>query len=1421
MKAQNTWSKGLNSDISKLKSNNESYLYAENFRIVSQEGSSTYALENTKGQTIAFKLPSVVNAIYKLDPQDFTGNIVVVIGSSAPTTINNFDLLTPKTIQESLLLEPTIASQVASGDIAIQYNNSYIVIVGLDSATSLSVNGVAQTAFVDQISSPKINGAINIKDKIVLFSTPNQQNPVQFPDLISTGQIWVVRYDENTNLVSGLVNDTLVPSEHLKYHQNLNFTLWRKISGEGRWEYTGGQKVYFTDFFNSARLFNIASANSFATPIEVINMKPLHSTTIPVIQSINDGGFIKCGRIQYFYQLYSNLGTETTFSTASNLISLSPQALSSTWAAQQGGTQGEVSGKSVSLKIEDLDTNYENIKVGYILWETEDLATVRLFYEAAVPPSGEVVLTHSGSEDEISITLEQYRALQAAFDKCKGFAQKKNILLAFNTTTDGFDVDVDCRTYRFSGIGANNLTNAPDQTAYLYQKEDVYGSPSIIIDGVTSIWYLNGVAQGTDWTTIPEEHDLINPYNQENPLDLLNAGDWFNNSQFKYQSNGTILGGSGALISYTFVNSPLYDADTINSGATGLTFGNPLSGVTTNVSGAPFIPGNGYTYPIASGLNCSKNPLVSSNFNGYARGEVYRMADVFYNLRGQQSFTKWIGDIKFPLHTDGYYAHNYDGTSDILTKYELGIVITLDTSQQQFIDIQDDISGWEYVRVKRTTKDKTRLGTGILNTCSLFNNTYLINTGVQASFGNADIQAVDGTNIEYATFESPNFKFNIGNGFIAGDHIRYVGFLGCTMNGEWGPATVSADSGITKYYYQFDNAPVTQVIEIAGMFNCPVSSNRTIIDTGTTAQYSFINMGEVNGTTPEFKGWGGYTHLLSSYNTGNNIYAPSLTSWNPGYGGLTIGGFSNRAYYRPYVSYERYLTNQYNGNSWESRLGQEYIGTNHFQPWDNTQTIIATEVFGGDTLCTHFGFMKFDTNDSTTQTTSGWDTWGANGIWQLQYFPCEVDFDLDLRKGFWATNKNGNSGEPYHDEFIYNTAYSQQNTSQAFFSIPYNFREINENPYRIWASQQKFDGEIIDAWAQWRSSDFGDAEGTFGPINNITLNTDRVFFYQDYAIAVEAVKEQQLIGEGTSTALVLGEGSVLQRYDYITKNTGCKHQWGVINTPKGTYHVDVSLRKIFLLSEAGDKFGLTDLKGLNVEFQKLIQQRIKDTDLPLINGGVTIHGGWNPKHNEVFFTLLDNRTQFIGELQGTGTTITYNELTETFDSFHKYAPSLYHRNQNHFLSINPGADNNTMWEHDTGSYNVYYGVAQPSTLKFTINLDPATTSKVINIIEIISQVNSTLADGSIGADIPFETISTIRVYNEYQDSGVITVVPQVNIKKRFRSWRWNSLRDYVNFPTTMPRLRDKTFTVEITYSNPNNHRLVMNDVISELDVQPY
>ena len=517
MKAINSFSKGLNSDLSGLKTDGSTYLYAQNFRIVSSAGESTYALENTKGTSVCFKLPTTIYAVYKIDPQDYSGNPTIRL-NNANISVVGIENYSAKQLAELILQDVAVIASVANGDYTVQYNNNYVVVASLDSPmTVVQVAGVDIAPFVAEVDDTKIIGAINIKDYIIIFSTPNSQNPVSFPNLQSTGQIWRIRYDENINLISGLVNNTLVPSVHLKKHDNFNWTQWRKISGEGRYEYEESQKVYFTDNFNNARLFNTTATNSFAIPLEVIDIKPLHSTTTPVIQAVTDGGFIKNGSIQYFYHLQSNLGTETTFSEASNLISLTDSSLNSNYVTYQGGNQGVVSGKAVSLQITGIDTNYNNIKVGYILWESENVATVRLFYEASVPPTGEILLTHSGSEDEIALTLEQYRALQAAFDKCKGFTQKKNILLAFNTHTDSFDVNIDTRAYRFSGIGANNLTNAPDQTAYLYNKEDTYGNPSIIIDGATSIWYLNGVAQNptspspADWVNIPQEHDLINP----------------------------------------------------------------------------------------------------------------------------------------------------------------------------------------------------------------------------------------------------------------------------------------------------------------------------------------------------------------------------------------------------------------------------------------------------------------------------------------------------------------------------------------------------------------------------------------------------------------------------------------------------------------------------------------------------------------------------------------------------------------------------------------------------------------------------------------------------------------------------------------------------------------------------------------------
>lgn len=75
MVTKNTWGKGLNSDISKLKTSNETYLDALNMTIITQDGNSSYALQSTKGTERCFILPTP-GPTYKFD---FQGELEVVL----------------------------------------------------------------------------------------------------------------------------------------------------------------------------------------------------------------------------------------------------------------------------------------------------------------------------------------------------------------------------------------------------------------------------------------------------------------------------------------------------------------------------------------------------------------------------------------------------------------------------------------------------------------------------------------------------------------------------------------------------------------------------------------------------------------------------------------------------------------------------------------------------------------------------------------------------------------------------------------------------------------------------------------------------------------------------------------------------------------------------------------------------------------------------------------------------------------------------------------------------------------------------------------------------------------------------------------------------------------------------------------------
>ena len=104
-----------------------------------------------------------------------------------------------------------------------------------------------------------------------------------------------------------------------------------------------------------------------------------------------------------------------------------------------------------------------------------------------------------------------------------------------------------------------------------------------------------------------------------------------------------------------------------------------------------------------------------------------------------------------------------------------------------------------------------------------------------------------------------------------------------------------------------------------------------------------------------------------------------------------------------------------------------------------------------------------------------------------------------------------------------------------------------------------------------------------------------------------------------------------------------------------------------------------------------------------------------------------------------------------------------------------------------GEYNTFFDVVYPSDFTFISNENPANNKIFTNIetrgdfrywINNSPQEDSNSANHILDHD---KTFDTVRVWNEYQDTGVIDLdflkdTPS-NAKKKFRVWRFDIPRD--------------------------------------------
>lgn len=712
---KNTWNKGLNSDLSKLKSQPDSYLDAKNIRVITDLGTSTFAIENIRGTEYSFRIPKVEKT-YAID---FTGQ-------TTPVTINISRTVAGSTVQVniSILFDPNIT--LSNEDIAIiineqiqsnsttlsirdyvraYFNSDEIVIYDFlppnqTNWSSISISGVTTTIRSKETVNHTILGWGYYNDNLVLITCDEDSNSIE-PENDpgnTDGFIWDIKFNNQTNEPVNLIGNTILPYDPitgeftLKYAGALSLSRYYAINKhlKCRYESTEKTRVAWTDWHNNLRICNIADPQIWATPPGLFSYIPAHIPQKPVVKDIIQGGSkLVTGKYQYFYLLASNQGAESTISVVSNLLNL--YTGSGLKYDDPGQVLGTVVGKSVLINISDLDTNYDTIRIGYVIYQVPDFAEAFWIDEIALPDDGNVTYVHNGNENEIPITdISTLANLNRSPEIFKTIDVVRNRLIAANAITKYFDLTdkFDSRAFRYKNNSFSDL----------YNSDDIYNSPSvrinrnpgggnyasITLNGVTTT-YLNKPTFYNALIQLPDIYDYINPFNIESNDLTFNkfsglgpgAGDWNLNCQFKFKEDGTTIGGEGPNISYEFITQTnVADTRAFSKQSTFIRPDiNNIKDYDAVINGQ-LVPGFNDTkkYPGGDGkyLDTHKSPLFETLFTGYSRGEVYRWGIVFYDLYGYPSYPQWIADIKFPFASDNngnFGLTNTVNVNTLITSY--------------------------------------------------------------------------------------------------------------------------------------------------------------------------------------------------------------------------------------------------------------------------------------------------------------------------------------------------------------------------------------------------------------------------------------------------------------------------------------------------------------------------------------------------------------------------------------------------------------------------------------------------------------------------------------------------------------------------------------------------------------------------------
>ena len=411
----------------------------------------------------------------------------------------------------------------------------------------------------------------------------------------------------------------------------------------------------------------------------------------------------------------------------------------------------------------------------------------------------------------------------------------------------------------------------------------------------------------------------------------------------------------------------------------------------------------------------------------------------------------------------------------------------------------------------------------------------------------------------------------------------------------------------------------------------------------------------------------------------------------------------------------------YSGKDMSSKQYDTYYGFGDYKTYLlGGNDINKINVFTGDMYTQIYeieGMYKaYDFNDDKSSLQS---------MQTIHYIPMESTINqyFDYGMNYRNTNNANLQAEPGEIKGVtsqdrpvhqYNLIYSDNGTSNDLYSPQSTTHLQNIYTQRICYSQLKTNGELLNSWNIFKPVDYIDVNPIYGELTDLFTTQDTLYFWQTKAFGKLSVNERSLVKDENSNLIQLGQGTVLQRSDYLSTKFGMRAQdMCKVNVDNDIYWFDYGNKCIASYKATSGAYGSTKMSVLDFtescNVKTLMQINITDnTKIPTITYDAT--------NDELLFHPIKNNA-ILSEEMTLAFNCKLNIAQSMYSMLNGQLATVYNNltNQNDAISIKPNFTLYTRWCNDGETPTTD---ADTARLNFVVNPN-ASVTKVFDNQQIV------------------------------------------------------------------------------------------------------